>query len=110
MKIQRRNIGRCIEVRHLTAGVNAGISAAGADHGDLMSYDTTRRLLDEVLHRSHSGLALPAVEIGAIVGDDHSDVAHCENSKGLRYRGSISLKRHTARIRRHYLLAACVAA
>ena len=57
------------EVRDLAKRVNAGVGAAGAMDGDGFLGDLADGVMDSTLDRWQAGLKLPAVEIGAVVGD-----------------------------------------
>jgi hypothetical protein len=56
--------------------MDAGIGPAGAVHDHLVSDDAANGLLDGVLHGALARLLLPAVEVGAVVGQQQADVAH----------------------------------
>src|SRR5208282_480190 len=68
------------EMRHLTQGVNASVSPAGALNDDSLLRDLARSGVERALNRRHPRLELPAVETGAVVSDGELDVAHaCED-------------------------------
>ena len=69
------------EGRHLSDGMHPGIGAAGAHHRDAGTDRNGHCLLQHALHGSQRRqswrlLPLPAVEVGAVVGDDQSEARH----------------------------------
>ena len=54
--------------------MDAGIGAGGAVNGDGRLENSRQPLLEAALDRFGIGLALEAVEIGAIIGDDEADI------------------------------------
>ena len=54
--------------------MDAGIGAGGAVNGDGCPENSRQPLLEAALDRFGIGLALEAVEIGAIIGDDEADI------------------------------------
>jgi hypothetical protein len=69
-------VGRChLDAGHLATRVYAGIGAAGAVHGDRGTFESRERLLQEPLNGIAFGLALPADEPRAVVGDGQLEYA-----------------------------------
>ena len=69
-------------MRDLAVGVDSGIGAAGAVDDDAAAAQAREGLLDVILHGVASGLALPAAEGGAVVGDEEFE-AHGSAQHGL---------------------------
>ena len=60
----------------LTTRVHACIRARGADHRCFVREQLRERLFEVLLHGRRVVLALPTVELTAVILDDESDVAH----------------------------------
>jgi hypothetical protein len=60
----------------LTEGVDAGVGAARAMHDNSFLGDFASGGVNFTLDSREPGLELPAVEVGAIVGDCEFDVSH----------------------------------
>jgi hypothetical protein len=56
--------------------VDAGVCAAGAVNNNSLLRNFARGGVNFALDRWEAGLELPAVEVGAIVGDCEFDVSH----------------------------------
>ena len=56
-------------MRDLAERVDAGVGAAGAVDGDRFLGDLADGVVEGALDRWQAGLELPAVEVGAVVGD-----------------------------------------
>ena len=56
--------------------MDAGVSASGGVHCNGRSFDFGDNLLDGVLDGWQSGLDLPTVVVGAVVGEGDADAAH----------------------------------
>ncbi len=72
----RGQAGEGEEVGFLAGGVDAGVGAACTEDVYLMADDAADGLFDGVLDSAKAGLALPAIEGGAIVGEGELEVAH----------------------------------
>ena len=69
-------IGMGFEMRDLAEGVDSGVGAAGAVDGDALLGDFLEGVFEGALDGGDFGLELPAVEVGAVVGDGEFDVLH----------------------------------
>lgn len=56
-----------VEVKALSAGMNAGIGAPAPVSLDFLVQDLTQGIFEDILYASALGLSLPAVKVGAIV-------------------------------------------
>lgn len=65
-----------VEERDLAARVDTGIRTRGAADPDIVLHEGREHLLEVLLHGRTVRLALPAVETGAVVLDDQTDVPH----------------------------------
>src|SRR5262249_46297952 len=72
------------DVSDLAGRVDAGVGAAGAEDVHLVAYDAADGLFDGVLYGSLSGLSLPTLEGGAVVGEGELEVAHRETMIRIR--------------------------
>jgi hypothetical protein len=70
-----------IGMRALRLGVNASIRAARAMHGDVLLTQSKERLLQIILHRLATGLALPSIDSSPMVGDFQLQSHPCESSQ-----------------------------
>lgn len=66
----RRIIPARIEMKALPARVNAGIRAPAPVDADFLARDLRQPFFEKILHRQPACLALPAVKVRAVVGDD----------------------------------------
>jgi hypothetical protein len=72
---------RCIEMNHLRKRMHPGIGATGTHHRNAGTDRNGHCLLQHALHGSQHRqswrlLPLPAVEVGAVIGDDQSEARH----------------------------------
>ena len=74
--------------------VNARIGSRGADHLHLVRQDLRERFLEMLLHGGHAMLALPAMEIGAVVLDDELD--------GVRNLAAVLVEHDAAEAHHHH--------
>ena len=70
----RRNRSLTIEIDDLAAGVDTGIRAGGAINRNRRLENSRQALFDAALDRLGVGLALEAVEIRTVIGDDEADI------------------------------------
>lgn len=59
-----------IDVRTLRERVNTGVGSSGAVHAQIRARDFRERMLEAILNRVATRLALPAIKRRAVVGDD----------------------------------------
>jgi hypothetical protein len=76
LKFGGGEIGMGFEMRDLAEGVDSGVGAAGAVDGDALLSDFLEGVFEGALDGGDLGLELPAVEVGAVVGDGEFDVLH----------------------------------
>ncbi len=68
--------GICEEMDDLAEGVDAGVSpATGVAVGDSAG-ELAEGVFEGLLDRAEAGLTLPAVEVGAVVGEGELEVPH----------------------------------
>jgi hypothetical protein len=58
---------------HLAPGVNSGIRSAGPRQGNSLPGDFLQYGFYGPLNRGGLGLALPALEIGTVIGDEEAE-------------------------------------
>jgi hypothetical protein len=61
---------------HLRQGMHAGVGPSGAQHGHRLAFNLLQHGFEGALDGRQSGLHLPAVEFGSVVGDRDSDAPH----------------------------------
>jgi hypothetical protein len=65
-----------MEIRHLTQGMYALICASGTSQLHVVTGYLFQRSLKLTLYRSLVGLMLPPKEMGAVILNDHAQIAH----------------------------------
>src|SRR5437899_1305941 len=105
---QARDPGRSRQRRDLPQGVHARVGAAGAGQAGLGTEPPTRGLQQDPLHRTGAGLDLPAVVVGAVVGQHQTEARterrYCGGGwrRGLRAGTNVS---HTTATRRKRMMS-----
>ena len=62
-----------VDVRHLAGGMDAGVGAPGDHEPRVAAEDARERVLERPLHGAQPGLARPAAEVRAVIGDIEPD-------------------------------------